>query len=212
MDNKISKNVYICTCHGLDCFHFSYQDFFISMNSSTQIPERRARILQATLDMLVEHGISHITHRKIAQAAEVSLGSMTYYFTGIDSLIREAFAQFTFQMSAQFRLSMQEANNVDKACEAIADMICGGTMTTPYNMQVMFQLYACANCHPELKKIMQEWMTRSQQSLALFFDPLTAKGLDAFIEGMTLHYVTDEQPLNREQVLVIVKRITGVAS
>lgn len=180
------------------------------MNSSTPIPERRARILQATLDMLVEHGISHITHRKIAQAADVSLGSMTYYFTGIDSLIREAFTQFTCQMSAQFRLSLQQATTPDNACEAIADMICGGTMTTPYNMQVMYQLYACANCHPELKKIMQEWMIRSQQSLALFFDPLTTRGLDAFIEGMTLHFVTDEQPLSREQVLVIVKRIAGV--
>lgn len=178
-------------------------------HTPSQIPERRARILQATLDMLVEHGISHITHRKIAQAAGVSLGSMTYYFTGIDSLIREAFEQFTYHMSEQFRLSLQQANNRDKACEAIADMICGSILTTPYNMQVIYQLYACANCHPQLKSIMQGWMARSQHSLSLFFDPLTARGLDAFIEGMTLHYVTDEQPLKRDQVLVIIKRLVG---
>lgn len=202
--------MYICTCAGLDCFYFSFQGLFISMNSSTQIPERRARILQATLDMLVEHGISHITHRKIAQAAEVSLGSMTYYFSGIDSLIREAFTQFTGQVSAQFRLMLQQANTQEQACEAVADMICGGTMTNPYNMQIMFQLYACANCHPELKKIMQEWMIFSQQSLGLFFDPLTAKGIDAFIEGMTLHFVTDKQPLTRSEVLMFVRRIAGV--
>jgi len=181
----------------------------MSFNAPSAIPDRRTRILQATLDMLVEHGISHITHRKIAQAAEVSLGSMTYYFSGIDSLIREAFEQFTLQMSEQFRLSLEQANNRDKACEAIADMICGGTLTTPYNMQVMYQLYACANCHPQLKQIMQQWMTRSQQSLSLFFDPLTARGLDAFIEGMTLHCVTDEQPLKRSQVLVMIKRLVG---
>ena len=177
--------------------------------SSPPLPDRRTRILQATLDMLVEHGISHITHRKIAQAAKVSLGSMTYYFSGIDALICEAFEQFTSQMSEQFRLSLQQADNQEKACEAIADMICGGTLTTPYNMQVMYQLYAGANCRPELKKIMQGWMAHSQQSLSLFFDPLTTRGVDAFIEGMTLHYVTDVQPLKRDQVLVMVKRLAG---
>jgi len=180
------------------------------MNASTQVPERRARILQATLDMLVEHGISQITHRKIAQAAEVSLGSMTYYFSGIDSLIREAFSQFTEQVSALFRFNLQQATTREEACEVIADMICGGPLITPYNMQVMLQLYACANCHPELKKIMQEWMICSQQSLGLFFDPLTAKGIDAYIEGMTLHYVTDKQPLTRDEVLMFVRRIAGV--
>lgn len=172
--------------------------------------ERRARILQATLDMLVEHGISNITHRKIARAADVSLGSMTYYFTGIDALIREAFEQFTYQMSEQFHLSLLQADNHDKACEAIADMISGGVLASPYNMQVMFQLYACASCRPELKKIMQDWMARSQHSLSLFFDPLTVRGLDAFIEGMTLHCVTDTQPLSRDQVLVIIKRLVNV--
>ncbi len=180
------------------------------MNASTQIPERRARILQATLEMLVEYGISHITHRKIAQAAEVSLGSMTYYFKGIDALICEAFRQFTEQVSAQFRLNLQQATTREEACEVIADMICGGTLIAPYNMQVMFQLYACANYHPELKKILQEWMICSQQSLGLFFDPLTAKGINAYIEGMTLHYVTDEQPLIRDEVLMFVKRMTGI--
>lgn len=133
--------MYICTFVGINCFQFLFQDFFISINVFTQVPERRTRILQV---MLVEHGIRHITHRKIAQAAEVSLGSMTYYFSGIDSLIRDAFAQFTAQVSALFRLSLQQANPPEQACEAIADMICGGTLSTPYNMQVMFQLYACA--------------------------------------------------------------------
>lgn len=48
-------------------------------------PERRSRILQATLDMVVKHSISDITYRKIAAEAGVSLGSMTYYFAGIGS-------------------------------------------------------------------------------------------------------------------------------
>ncbi|SCC68911.1 transcriptional regulator, TetR family [Kosakonia oryziphila] len=42
-------------------------------------PQRRERILEATLDTIAEHGIQAVTHRKIASCADVPLGSMTYY-------------------------------------------------------------------------------------------------------------------------------------
>lgn len=172
-------------------------------------PDRRSRILHATLDMLVEHGISHITHRKIAEAAGVSLGSMTYYFDGIESLLSEAFTQFAHQMSDDYRCRIEQARNSDEACEAIVDMICGEKVATSYNLQVMYQLYAYANRNPELKIIMQDWMCRSQQALEAFFDPITARMLDAFIEGMTLHYVTDRNPLSRDDLSRMLAKIAG---
>lgn len=172
-------------------------------------PDRRERILQATLDMLVEHGISHITHRKIAGAAGVSLGSMTYYFDGIESVLSEAFTKFALTMSDGYRARLEQANTAQEACEAVVDMICGESIATSYNLQVMYQLYAYASRTPALKVIIQDWMKRSQQALEVFFDPITARTLDAFIEGMTLHYVTDREPLSREALRVMVGRIVG---
>lgn len=66
-------------------------------------PQRRERILQATLETIAEHGINAVTHRKIATCADVPLGSMTYYFSGIDALLEEALRQFTRDMSVQYR-------------------------------------------------------------------------------------------------------------
>ncbi len=66
-------------------------------------PHRREKILQATLDTIAEHGIHAVTHRKIASCAGVPLGSMTYYFEGMESLLEEAFTWFTRQMSQQYR-------------------------------------------------------------------------------------------------------------
>ncbi len=40
----------------------------------------------------------------------------------------------------------------------------------------------------------------SQQTLEQWFEPGTARALDAFIEGMTLHFVTDRKPLSREEI------------
>ena len=52
-------------------------------------------------------------------------------------------------------------------------------------------------------------MRRSQQTLEQWFDPATARALDAFIEGMTLHFATDRQPLAREEIRKMVGRIAG---
>ncbi|EJD6490159.1 TPA: TetR/AcrR family transcriptional regulator [Citrobacter koseri] len=174
-------------------------------------PLRRDKIVQATQEAIITHGIHGVTHRKIAAIAQVPLGSMTYYFSGIDELLIEALSRFTETMSHQFQLFFADVTNVQDACHAITDMIYSSLVTTPDNMELMYQLYAFASRKPALKTVMQNWMQRSQQTLEQWFEPVTARALDAFIEGMTLHFVTDRAPLTREDILVMVKRIAGQA-
>ena len=158
-------------------------------------PQRREKIIQATLEAVKLYGIHAVTHRKIATLAGVPLGSMTYYFSGIDELLLEAFSSFTEIMSRQY--------------QAITDMIYSSQVATPDNMELMYQLYALASRKPLLKTVMQNWMQRSQQTLEQWFEPGTARALDAFIEGMTLHFVTDRKPLSREEILRMVERVAG---
>ncbi|MCZ7836736.1 TetR/AcrR family transcriptional regulator [Atlantibacter hermannii] len=179
------------------------------MKSESAPSGRRDIILDATLDAVAQHGINGVTHRKIAALAGVPLGSMTYYFTGIDDLLEEAFCRFADRMSESFIHHMGQATNPAMACDALADLICGAYMTTPRNMELMYQLYAYAARRPGLKLVMQAWMRRSQTLLEHWFDPVTARALDAFIEGMTLHYVTDSAPLGREQLRELLGRIAG---
>jgi DNA-binding transcriptional regulator YbjK len=58
-----------------------------------------------------------------------------------------------------------------------------------------------------LKSVMQNWMRTSQTTLERWFDPVTARALDAFIEGMTLHFVVDREPLSRADIRAMVGRI-----
>lgn len=66
-------------------------------------PQRREKIIRATLEAVKLYGIHAVTHRKIATLAGVPLGSMTYYFSGIDELLLEAFSRFTEIMSRQYQ-------------------------------------------------------------------------------------------------------------
>lgn len=172
--------------------------------------QRRERILDATLATIAEHGISAVTHRKIASCAGVPLGSMTYYFSGIDALLEEALTRFTHQMSAQYQSFFEGVESPDMACEAVTALIFSDQVTTPRNMELMYQLYAYMSKKPTLKSVTQNWMCASQATLEQWFDPVTARALDAFIEGMTLHFVTDRTPLRQEEIHLMVTRIAGV--
>ena len=54
----------------------------------------RADILHVTLELIGDHGIGGVTNRRIAQAAGISLGTLTYHFASQHQLLAEALSEF----------------------------------------------------------------------------------------------------------------------
>jgi DNA-binding transcriptional regulator YbjK len=52
--------------------------------------DTRERILRTTLDLIGREGIAAVTNRRVADAAGVSLGSLTYHFDSQLDLVRES--------------------------------------------------------------------------------------------------------------------------
>jgi AcrR family transcriptional regulator len=50
----------------------------------------RERMLRATLKLIADGGVAAVTNRRVASAAGVSLGSLTYHFTSQAQLLRES--------------------------------------------------------------------------------------------------------------------------
>src|SRR5512138_372519 len=68
-------------------------------SGSAKPPEdRRAAILDATLRLIATDGVDAVTHRRVAGAADVPLGSTTYYFESREQLLREAFRRYLDQI------------------------------------------------------------------------------------------------------------------
>ena len=55
---------------------------------------RRELILETTLQMIASGGVDSVTHRRVADAAGIPLGSTTYYFDSREHLLREAFDHY----------------------------------------------------------------------------------------------------------------------
>ncbi|KMO33342.1 TetR family transcriptional regulator [Methylobacterium tarhaniae] len=170
-------------------------------------PDRRARILRATLDTIAEHGVAGTTHRRIAAAADVPLGSMTYHFAGLDDLLTEAFTLLADTVSARFTERLAAARTRTEACEAVVDLVVDESWADPRNLLLSYELYAYAARVPALRRVMQGWMGRSRAALEQHFAPETARALDAMIEGLTIHRSVDPRPADREEVRAIVDRL-----
>ncbi|MGW6057644.1 TetR/AcrR family transcriptional regulator [Streptomyces sp. NPDC055189] len=175
-------------------------------------PRRRERILAATLDHIADEGVAGVSHRKIATRAAVPLGSMTYHFTGIDDLLREAFTLFAGHIVAVFERHLGGVEGPEQAREAVTDLIHALSDGPQRDLILTQELYTLAARRPEYRELTGAWMARSRDLLEQHFEPDTARQLDALIEGLTLHRALDGAPHGRELTIQAVRRITTTAA
>lgn len=67
----------------------------------------RNAILRATLEIIANHGIDAVTHRRVAEQAGVSPGSTTHHFSSREDLLREAF-RFYLEHADSFLTAIDE--------------------------------------------------------------------------------------------------------
>ncbi|MFF2324686.1 MULTISPECIES: TetR/AcrR family transcriptional regulator [unclassified Streptomyces] len=172
-------------------------------------PGRRDRIIDAALDVIAEHGVTGATHRRIAGAAGVSLGSMTYYFDGMQQLLIEAFTRLAESMSARYRELLDAAETTQEARSAVVEIICGTHWGSSRELILSYELYAFASRNPALLGVIRSWMRASRTSLSKHFDPRTARALDALVEGLTIHNSMDSEPMSRDDVAAVVDAVSA---
>ncbi|MFE2045979.1 TetR/AcrR family transcriptional regulator [Streptomyces sp. NPDC059477] len=173
-------------------------------------PQRRERIIAATLDLIADEGVAGVSHRKIASRAGVPLGSMTYHFTGIDELLFEAFQRFTDHFVIVFGGCLAGAADREQAVEAVADLVHAMSAEDSQRDLVLTQeLYTLAARRPAYRQLTHDWMRRSRVHLEKHFDADTARQLDALIEGLTLHRALAREPHDRAVTVEAIRRITA---
>lgn len=170
-------------------------------------PTRRDRIIDVTIDAIAEVGVAGLSARKVATRADVPLGSMTYHFSGMDELLREAFTRFAESVAVRFEERMRSVGGVAEAKVAVATIIHEDVFDTPANLVLTHELYTLAARDPAYRTITRDWMRRSRDALERHFDPVTARQLDALIEGLTIHRALDTEPHDPEVTVRAIESI-----
>ncbi len=150
-------------------------------------PDRKSRIVDAAIDVIAEVGVAGTTHRRIAAAADVPLGSLTYHFTGLDDLLEQAFTRHAERMSPVYEAHFAGVRTDDDLIDAVTALINSGAGADNRDWAIAYELYLAALRNPALRTVTDSWMRRSRAVLERFVDPVTARGIDALIEGLVMH-------------------------
>jgi TetR/AcrR family transcriptional regulator, regulator of biofilm formation and stress response len=170
-------------------------------------PQRRDRIIDAALSVIAEGGVAGTSHRRIAERAEVPLGSMTYHFENMDELLREAFTRFATRISARCNALIDAAADLDALVEVVVHIVHDDLTPGPDDLVLTLELYTLAARQPAFRQITHDWMRRTRQALERLVDARTAHELDALIEGMFVHVSLDPAPRSRAVTRDAVRRI-----
>ncbi len=163
-------------------------------------PGRRDRLVATALDVIAEHGVAGASHRVIARAADVPLGSITYHFASLDDLLAAAFTLHVDTVAPRFDERMRAARDHGAVLDYLVDHLTGDLLGSTRDLVLTVELYVAAARNPALRAVTQDWMARSRRSLERHFDPVTARGLDALMEGLMLHSALDPGPQDREHI------------
>lgn len=182
------------------------------MNTKTKRrydPDRRERIIEVTLDVIAKHGVAGTTHRRVAEAADVPLGAMTYYFRGMEDLLHEAFSKLASTLSDEFKASFEAASNKEEARQVVIDWACNDLWSSERNLVLVFELSAFAAREPNMRPLIQHWMGVTETYLSRYFESAEAKILDAFIDGLLLRNIVSKNHISRKEVTEFVNKLTA---
>jgi TetR/AcrR family transcriptional regulator, regulator of biofilm formation and stress response len=164
-------------------------------------PERRTRILNATLEVIGSEGVHAASYRRIAAQAGVPLGSMTYYFPDLDGLIVTAFESLESELEPRFAAPLRSASTVDAIVDALVSATVGETSPRGTDLRIYNELNHYAARSPRAATLIRRFQEESLVLLRSRLSDSAARAVDALMWGWWSYRLFHEDlPLDEDKV------------
>ncbi|WP_067817033.1 TetR/AcrR family transcriptional regulator [Nocardia inohanensis] len=165
-------------------------------------PQRRRRIAEAALAVIGERGIEGLTHRAVAETADVPIAGTTYHFKDKEELLAAALelavAQYESIMAAIPRA--HPGHDITDIIDQTADALVACFTTDRAVTTVQFELYVAAIRRPALRAIADRFTAATRAMYAHYTDADSAELLADAAEGMTLRGIASDFPPSRDRI------------
>jgi DNA-binding transcriptional regulator YbjK len=125
----------------------------------------RERMLRATLKLIADGGVAAVTNRRVATAAGVSLGSLTYHFTSQAELLHESLLLHVEEETARRQQIAQELAGqkpgVQQVAEAVEQLVAVPSEIPKQIAELELHLQAARD--PELREASQRCFEAHEQ-------------------------------------------------
>jgi DNA-binding transcriptional regulator YbjK len=130
--------------------------------------DMRERILRATLELIATDGHGALTNRRVAAAAKVSLGSLTYHFASQNELLRESLLLYVSEETARRERIAHELATRDLSLEEVTheiEQLAAAGADIPQQIAEL-ELHLHAARDPELRDASQRCFDAHEQIAA----------------------------------------------
>lgn len=165
---------------------------------------KRARIIASTIDVIREHGLKGVNHRRVAAAAKVSLSATTYYFTALDELLEAALGEAMAIDLAMMEQRLTERAEGSDIVAAMAQMLADGIRDGSFNLPVEFSVAAIRN--PRFRALAFNWEEAILRILGRWLDPIDARVLSALTYGLAQVGIVSTEPPDVADLEAVLRR------
>jgi DNA-binding transcriptional regulator YbjK len=170
-------------------------------------PARRQKIANAAIAVVAERGVEGVTHRAVAAAAGVPLGSTTYHFATLDDLLVVALHTAAEHNVTRVREWAHELSPDADLAAALADLVGAGLTEERAQTVVEYELYVAALHRPSLRRASMGWDDALVELFASRTDDVTGRLLAATFCGLVMQALLADPPPTRDEVDAIFRRI-----
>ena len=170
-------------------------------------PDRRERIARAAIEVVADRGVEKLTHRSVAAAAGVPLGSTTYYFATLDDLLASALRQAAEDDVEHMRKWAAGLESGSDLAQALTDLVLHYLGPARAQTAVEHQLYIAALHRPALREASQEWDTALAELFGAYTDPETGRALSALFCGWLLQGIVRGSVPSRDEIEMSFQRL-----
>ncbi|UGS38444.1 TetR/AcrR family transcriptional regulator [Capillimicrobium parvum] len=170
-------------------------------------PGRRDRIAAAALEIALGQGVHAVSHRTVAAAAGVPLGSTTYHFRTLDDLLSVAMGQAGQSYRAELEIWEAKLGPGADLAEAIADHIAGALDHDRARVVAEYELYLASIRRPQLAPASASWAAQFTRVLERRTDPPTARALTMLADGALMHALATGTDPDRDELVALLRRV-----
>ncbi|WP_123685670.1 TetR/AcrR family transcriptional regulator [Amycolatopsis thermoflava] len=173
-------------------------------------PGRRTKIARAAIDVVAERGIDGLTHRAVAAAAGVPLGSTTYHFRTLDDLLEVALSQAAEDNVRRLREWERGVPPDADFAAALAELVMRYVRDEGPHTVVEYDLYVAAMHRPRLRPVSAAWDDALIELFGSRTDPLTGRLLAGLFCGLLMQLaIADGTPSTSDIEALFRRAIAG---
>ncbi|MBS1843140.1 MAG: TetR family transcriptional regulator [Actinobacteria bacterium] len=169
-------------------------------------PERPQRIVDAAKRLIARDGVNALTHRAIAEEADVPLGSTTYYFRSLDDIIVAALEQAIQEDSEKLTRWAEAVNASGDLARAITDRIMEDSSDREREL-IWYRLYLWGATSPVAQELCYRWSRVMTTVLERFTDPRTAEVLSTLYDSLLMRVLISGGRVDSDDVERVVRSV-----